>query len=404
MSIAGVRVLEMAGLGPAPLAAAILADLGAEIIRVDRARDPGAGEVRETLHAMLRGRRSIGIDLHKEAGTAVLLRLVEDCDVLIEPFRPGVMERLGIGPEVCLARNPNLLFVRMTGYGQDGPLASKAGHDINYLALAGVLAHLGPPGAPPPPPLSLVGDFGGGTMFLLVAVLAGLLEVRAGGTGQVIDVAMTDGAATLMSLFYDGLASGTWQPERGRNRLDGSAPFYRCYETEDGRFIAVGANERRFYRQLLQGLEFDEVDLPDQHDTRRWPELAKLFAERFRTRTRDEWVRRFEGLDACVAPVLTMVEAPHHPHNRARAAFRRVGDVEHYPAAAPRIPSVATPEYTRVGAPGADTARVLAGFGFAPDEIAALAACGAVAGPQPRPAQPRPAQLRPAQPRPDAAS
>lgn len=378
MSLKGVRVMELAGLGPGPLAAAMLADLGADVIRVDRVVAVQA-EGREPLGAMMRGRRSIRLDLRRPAGAEVLLRLLEDADVLIDPFRPGVLERLGIGPDVCLERHRELLIARMTGYGQTGPMSGKAGHDINYVALAGVLAHIGDPAAPPPPPLSLIGDFGGGTMFLLVGILAGLLEVRAGGAGQVIDVAMVDGAVSLMSLFYDALAGGGWRAERGSNRLDGAAPFYRCYEAADDRYIAVGANEHRFYLQLLRGLDLDGEDLPDQHDIERWPELRERFAAKFRTRTRDEWVTRFEDLDACVTPVLTMTEAPERPHHRARSTFRAIAGVPNQPAIAPRLPSAPEREYTSIPTAGEHTTEILTEAHFSAQEIERLAADGVIA-------------------------
>jgi alpha-methylacyl-CoA racemase len=383
--LAGLRVLEFAGLGPAPLAAMILSDLGAEVVRIDRLDDLRRGaSTSGPLRATLRGRRSIALDLRRPEARDVVLGLVETSSALIDPFRPGVMERLGLGPEPCSTRNPRLVYSRMTGYGQDGPLADKAGHDINYLALAGVLAHLGPPDAPPPPPLSLVGDFGGGTMFLVVGIVSALLHAERTGSGQVIDVAMTDGAAILMGPTYDSLSSGGWRLERGQNLLDGAAPFYRCYETADGGFLAVGAIEPKFYAQLLEGLGL--ADEPGQYDRSSWPALRERFATIFATRTRDEWMDRFEGLDACVAPVLTMAEAPHHPHNVSRRAFWEVDGVAGQPAPAPRFsrwPDRPTPVGT---VPGGDTDDILAELGMTADERDRLAATGVVGSPGAQPA------------------
>nr|WP_296069351.1 CaiB/BaiF CoA-transferase family protein [uncultured Actinoplanes sp.] len=318
-----VRVVELAGLAPGPFGCMVLADLGADVIRVDR---PGA--VSEG--PLQRGRRTVTLDLKSASGLADLLSLVTAADVLVEGYRPGVAERLGFGPAACEEVNPRLVYARMTGWGQDGPLAARAGHDINYIAVAGALEPLDSP------PMNLLGDFGGGGMLLAVGVLAALLERSRSGRGQVVDVAMVDGSALLTSFLHGLLASGMWSHPRGENLLDGGAPFYATYATSDGRSVAVGALEPPFYHALLDGLDLAGAGLPPQYDREGWPVLREAFTARFRTRTRDEWATVFAGRDACVTPVLSPGEAPAHPHNQARGTFAPVGGLLQ-PAPAPRF-------------------------------------------------------------------
>jgi alpha-methylacyl-CoA racemase len=371
----GVKVIEIAGIGPGPFCAMLLADMGAEVVRVDRHpdRDP-AGWPR----LMARGRRSVLVDLKHEQGAEVVLRLVEFADAMLEGFRPGVAERLGIGPEECLARNPRLVYGRMTGWGQDGPLRHAAGHDIDYIALAGALFPIGVAGGPPVPPLNLIGDFGGGGLLLAFGIACGLIEARRSGRGQVVDAAIVDGAALLTTIVHELAGASLWEERRGANLLDGGAPFYGVYETSDGEHVAVGALEPRFYAELLGGLGLDPAELPAQGDRDRWPELRDRLAAAFRTRTRAEWAEVFEGSDACVMPVLRPSEATVHPHNQDRGTFVAVGDVPQ-PAPAPRFSRTppATPE--PAPRPGAHTHEVLASSGFDPEEIASLRASGAIA-------------------------
>jgi len=338
--LSGIRVLEFAGAGPGPFCGMLLSDLGADVVRLDRplpsvpAR-PDA--MAEAVGGVLgRGRRSVALDLKDPDGLAGALDLVGSADVLLEGFRPGVMERLGLGPAVCLSRQPRLLYGRMTGWGQEGPLASTAGHDLDYIALTGALAAVGRPGEPPVPPLNLVGDFGGGGLLLAFGVLAALYETGRSGRGQVVDAAMVDGSALLMTMMFELRGRGSWVEEREANLNDGGAPFYRVYETADARHLAVAAMEARFYSRLLEGLGLREADLPPQWERAAWPATARTFADVIITRTRDQWCDLFEGTDACVAPVLTMTEAIGHPHNRARDAFVEVGGVAQ-PAPAPRF-------------------------------------------------------------------
>ena len=349
--LAGVRIVEMAGIGPGPFCGMVLADLGADIVRVDR---PGAPAPSRDIVA--RGRRSVGLDLKSDEGRAQCLALVAQADALIEGFRPGVMERLGLGPVDCHARNPRLVFGRMTGWGQDGPWAKMAGHDINYIALTGALWSMGRKGERPPPPLNLIGDYGGGGMLLAVGMLAALLEAKSSGKGQVVDAAMTDGAATLMSMFYGMHANGRWKNERESNRLDGACPFYDTYECADGRFVAVGALEPQFFALLIKGLGLDIADFANRDDQATWPAMKQQFAAIFRTRTRDEWAAVFDGTDACVAPVLDLEEAPRHPHNAARDTFIRADGVTR-PAASPRFSR--TPATQSAAAANADYDSVL---------------------------------------------
>lgn len=331
--LAGVRVLELAGLGPAPFGCMVLADLGADVLRIDR---PGGSPFDVPHDPLARSRRRLELDLKVDGSRQTVLDLAVRADVLVEGFRPGVAERLGLGPADCEARNPRLIYARMTGWGQTGPLAGDVGHDINYLALSGVLHQIGPAGMAPVPPLNLVADFGGGGMLLALGVCAALVERQQSGRGQVVDVAMAEGAA-LLGAFTAGLrAAGQWSDDRGTNLLDGGAPFYRTYETSDGRYVAVGAIEPQFYAALLAGLELAEVDLPGQHDRSGWPRLHALFATTFAVRTRAEWANRFAGTSACVTPVLAPDEAPEHPHNVARGTFVDIGGVIQ-PGAAPRF-------------------------------------------------------------------
>ncbi|WP_433384405.1 CaiB/BaiF CoA transferase family protein [Actinoplanes sp. CA-142083] len=353
--LAGVRVVELAGLAPGPFGCMILADLGADVILVDR---PGGG--RTPPHGpMQRGRRVVELDLKTPEGIESLLRLVERADVLVEGYRPGVAERLGFGPGDCEKINPRLVYGRMTGWGQDGPLAARAGHDIDYIAVAGALEPIGRAGERPHAPLNLIGDFAGGGMLLAVGILAALLERERSGCGQVVDAAMVDGSALLMAFFHGMIANGSWPFPRGANLLDGGAPFYDTYETSDGGFVAVGALEPAFYAALLDGLGLTDADLPGQLDRNGWPLLRDRFASVFRTRTRGEWTGVFAGTDACVAPVLSPAEAPGHPHNQARKAFVEVDGLAQ-PAPAPRF--ARTPPDTPSGPSAVTVDEVLTGW------------------------------------------
>jgi alpha-methylacyl-CoA racemase len=378
--LTGVRVLELAGIGPGPYAAMVLSDMGAEVVRIDRAASvPASPPGRPPVDVLNRGRRSVAVDLKVPEGVEAVLRLVASADALIEGFRPRVTERLGLGPDVCLERSPRLVYGRMTGWGQDGPYASAAGHDINYIALAGALAHIGRAGAPPTPPLNLVGDFGGGGLLLAFGIACGLFETSRSGQGQVVDAAMIDGAANLMAMFWGFRAMGIWSPERGTNLLDTGAHFYDVYECADGGFVSIGSIEPQFYAELLKRTGLDgDPELAGQMDRSTWPALKAKLAEVFRSRTRDEWCDEMEATDVCFAPVLSMDEAASHPHNVARGTFEtRDGVVQ--PAPAPRFSRTA-PELDRPPAfPGQHTDEVLADWGFAEDEVAALRAAGAVA-------------------------
>ncbi len=374
--LSGIRVLEFEALGPGPFCGMLLADMGADVLLVDRPHDPGLGFPRERRHdAMLRGRRSVTLDLKSPAGADAARRLATRADALVEGFRPGVMERLGLGPEALFARNAKLVYGRMTGWGQDGPLADRAGHDIDYIALTGALHAIGRAGDAPVPPLNLVGDFGGGGMLLAFGIACALLDAQRTGRGQVVDAAMVDGAALLTTMFWGMRAAGQWSDARGENVLDSGAPWYDAYRTSDGAFVAVGAIEDKFYAELLQRLGLAADTLPAQHDRARWPELRARLAAAFVTRTRDEWARAFAGSDACVAPVLTFAEAPAHPHAHARGAYVNVGGVPQ-PAPAPRFSR--TPGAVR-GAPperGAGGHAALRDWGFDDAAIAELRAAG----------------------------
>jgi alpha-methylacyl-CoA racemase len=373
--LAGVTVVELGGIGPLPLLAMLFADMGARIVRVDPA-GPAYGAIGSHLW-IFRGHESVTIDLRQPRGQELLLQLVERADILVEGYRPGVAERLGVGPDVCLTRNPRLVYGRMTGWGQGGPLSDQGGHDINYIGLTGALEAMGSPDAPPPVPLNLVGDFGGGAMMLAMGVLAALHEREQSGQGQVVEAAMSDGTLALMALFYAMRDAGHWVDARGANQPQGFAPFYRCYETSDGQYLAVGAVEAKFYAALLDGLGFDPALAETQHDRAQWPALMPVFEEAFRARTRAEWEDVFATRDACVTPVLSMIEAPAHPHNAARDCFV---DANGHVQVAPPVRFGRTP--ASIGGPspeaGADNERVLAEIGINADELARLRADGVV--------------------------
>ena len=379
----GLRIVELAGIGPAPFAAMLLADMGAEIIRIDRMEpaELGLPDPRDPKFDVLnRGRRSIAIDLKQAAGRATALRLIAGADALLEGFRPGVTERLGLGPDACLAANPRLVYGRVTGFGQDGPLAKHAGHDINYIALSGALSAMGRDGERPAIPLNLVGDFGGGGMVLAFGVLAAIMAARRDGKGQVVDAAMVDGAAYLMSMIYGFASAGFWHDRRGTNRLDGGAPWYDVYETADGKHVAVGAIESRFYAALLRGLQLHDEQLPAQQDRAGWPILRHRFAEVFRSRTRAHWEATFAGTDACVTPVLSLTEAPQHPHNAARRTFH-VRDGVTEPAPVPRFSRTPASLGAAPRHAGADTLQILVDWSFQQYEIAELSAMRAIGSP-----------------------
>jgi alpha-methylacyl-CoA racemase len=358
----------------------LLSDLGAKVTRVDRIEADlfsGAGDPRYDF--LLRGRERIAVDVKSDAGRVIILELVTDAEIFIEGFRPGVAERLGIGPEQCFERNSRLVYGRMTGWGQTGPLATTAGHDINYIALSGALHAIGIAGGPPTVPLNLLGDFGGGAVFLVVGVLAALLESRASGRGQVVDAAMLDGATSLMSAVFAAFASGFWRDERGRNLLDGGAPFYSVYETADGRHIAVGAIEPKFFAQLLEIMKVDPLLAAAQFDAARWEEMRELFARVFREKSRDEWCELFDGIDACVSPVLSLAEVGDHEHIRARGVFESVHGAAQ-PAPAPRFSRTPT-KIARAGVPsGSDTSAILERLGYTTTEIDALRSAAVVGG------------------------
>ncbi|MBU1494505.1 MAG: CoA transferase [Actinobacteria bacterium] len=374
----GITVVEIASLGPGPFCGMVLADLGASVIRVERVSSVfGDHSSAPPKRPLERSRRSIGIDLKDPAGAALILRMVERADAMIEGFRPGVAERLGIGPGECLARNPRLVYGRVTGWGRSGPLAGDAGHDIDYLALAGALHPIGRAGERPVPPLNMVADFGGGGMLLAVGVLAALVERDRSGAGQVVDAAMIDGAALQTTMVHGMLAEGLWTDERGVNLLDGGAPFYDVYETADGRFMAVGAIEPQFFSRLVELLGLDPPQVPDHLDRNRWPELRALLTDAFATRSRDEWAAIFSGEDACAAPVLSLVEAPDHPHHVTGGTFVRSGGVVQ-PSPAPRFSRTQLDVPTPPPHPGTHTDEVLTGCGVGPEEIARLREAGTI--------------------------
>jgi alpha-methylacyl-CoA racemase len=374
--LAGVRILEFEAIGPGPFCGMMLADMGADVLLVDRPDDPRLGFGRDRwFDVMMRGRRSATLDLKSTGGVQAALALAAKADAIIEGFRPGVMERLGLGPDALLARNPRLVYGRMTGWGQEGPLSARAGHDINYIALTGVLNAIGRAGGAPVPPLNLVGDFGGGGMLLAFGIACALVEAQRSGKGQVVDAAMVDGASLLAAMFAGMMAGGRWSETRGENVLDTGAPWYDAYETKDGKYVAIGSIESKFYEELLSRLGLSEKDLPRQHDRKGWPALRKAFSEKFRERTREEWCKAFDGSDACFAPVLSFSEARAHPHNVARGAFARAGKVEQ-PAPAPRFSR--TPGAIRRAPPerGEGGGQALLEWGYSKPEIADLQALG----------------------------
>ncbi len=333
----GFKIIEIAGIGPGQFCGMLLADMGAQLIRIDRKFKTDIGiAMPASFNLMNRGRPAIGVDLKSQAGVDLVLRLCEDADALFEGFRPGVMERLGLGPDVCMARNERLVYGRMTGWGQTGPLANAVGHDGNYAALAGVIAAIGAKDSPPSIPLNLTADFGGGGAYLAIGILAALLETGRSGMGQVVDAAMVDGAASLMTMFYGMHAGGFWQDTRGSNILDGAAPFYRAYRTSDEQYVIVCAIERRFFSALIESLDIDDIELADQYDRNKWPAQIDRIAAVFARKTRDDWCELLDGTDACCAPVLSLTEAPHHPHNEARKTFVTVDGIPQ-PAPAPRF-------------------------------------------------------------------
>jgi alpha-methylacyl-CoA racemase len=374
--LTGVRVVEIASLAPAPFGCMILSDLGADVLRVDRAERCGPDSPQPS-DPLSRGRRSLGLNLKNPAAVELLLRLIEDADVLVEGFRPGVAERLGFGPQICAEHNPGLIFARMTGWGQDGPLAPTAGHDIDYIAISGALSTVGRAGEPPVPPVNLLGDFGGGGMLLALGILAALVERASSGLGQVVDAAMVDGSALLTSFIYGMRATGAWQDNRGSNLLDGGAPFYDTYQTADGQYMAVGALEPQFYAALLDGLGLTAAGLPGQHDRAGWPAIRQAFAEKFAGRSRADWEQVFAGTDACVSPVLSLAEAPRHPHAVARSAFAVVNGITQ-PAPAPRFGRTSPPVPAAPPRLGADTDSVLSGLGLTEAEITGLRDRGVV--------------------------
>ena len=371
--LSGIKVLELEAVGPGPFAGMLLADMGADVLVIDRPADTDLGLKRERWYdVMMRGKRSVTLDLKSPSAKEVALKLLEKADVLIEGFRPGVMERLGLGPQEALRRNPMLVYGRMTGWGQDGPLAARAGHDINYIALAGVLNAFGRRGEAPVPPLNLVGDFGGGGMLLGFGIACALIEAARSGKGQVVDAAMVEGASLLAAMFSGFLASGSWSEERGVNILDSGAPWYDVYETKDGKYVSVGAIEARFYELLLQKLALKELP---QHERAGWPRMRELFREKFKEKTRDEWCALFEGSDACFAPVLTFSETRAHAHHLARQSFVTVGAVAQ-PAPAPRFSR--TPGAVRRPPPerGEGGREALRDWGFSSEEVERLTSGG----------------------------
>ena len=372
------RVIEIAGIGPGPFSAMMLADMGAEVIRVDRAQSvAGRDPAQPSRDVLNRGRRSVGVDLKHPDGVETVLKLVEQADALVEGFRPGVAERLGIGPEVCLARNPRLVYGRMTGWGQEGPYAAMSGHDINYIALSGSLSAFGRKGDAPVPPLNLVGDFGGGGMLMAYGIVCGLLEAQRSGEGQVVDAAMVDGSALLATFIYGMRALGAWQDERGTNILDTGAWFYEVYETADGEYVSFGSLEPQFFAELIRLTGLADEGLPEQMDRTTWPAMKDRLAAVIKTKTRDEWCQLMEGTDVCFAPVLGMAEAPSHPHNRHRGTFVDVAGVAQ-PAPAPRFSR--TPGAIAMPPPhaGQHTIEVLGDWGFGEADVAKLLETGAI--------------------------
>ncbi len=372
--LVGVKIVEFAGIGPGPFCGMLLADLGADVVRIDRAESAGRG------HPDLanRGKRSIAVDLKKPEGVEAALSLIEKADGLLEGFRPGVMERLGVGPDVALERNPRLVYGRMTGWGQTGPWSQMAGHDIDYIALTGALHTMGRKDEPPAPPLNLVGDFGGGALYLAFGLLAGIIEAKSSGKGQVVDCAMIDGAASLMTMFFNMKAVGMWSAERDSNLLDGGAHFYDTYTCADGKWLAVGSIEPQFHAELVKGLGLPADTFGMYMDRAKWPEFSQRIADVVKTKTRDEWMKVFDGTDACVAPVLSMDEAPKHPHNAERKTFvESFGVVQ--PNAAPRFSRTAGAVNGAPAMAGKHSTEVLESWGIAADRREAFLKAGAVA-------------------------
>jgi alpha-methylacyl-CoA racemase len=376
--LSGVKVVELAGIGPGPFCAMLLADMGADVVRIDRAQNV-ADKIPDHPHGdvMNRGRRSIGVDLKNPDGVDTVLRLVETADAFIEGFRPGVTERLGLGPEDCMARNPRLVYGRMTGWGQEGPYAHTSGHDINYIALAGVLNAFGRAGEAPVPPLNLVGDFGGGGLFLAFGIVCAILEAQRSGEGQVIDAAMVDGAAVLSTFIYGLRNIGIWQEERGTNMLDTGAHFYDVYETADGKYVSIGSIEPQFYAELLKHTGLEGEQLPGEMDRSQWPAMKERLAAIFKSKTRDEWCTIMEGTDVCFAPVLSWTEAPEHPHNKERGTFTEVAGVTQ-PSPGPRFSRTPGAIRRPPPHPGQHTLEALVEWGFTEGDVAKLRDAGAV--------------------------
>ena len=375
--LVGLKVLELAGIGPGPLCGMLLADMGADVLRIDRNQLSGLGTPRPGKYDLLRRNRpSVSIDLKNPGGIETVLRLLEQADAMIDPFRPGVTEKLGLGPEDCFVRNKMLVYARMTGWGQSGPLSRAAGHDINYLALTGILHAIGPK-EKPMPPLNVVADMGGGGMFLAFGILAAVYEAQHSHQGQVVDVSMTEGAAYLASGNFGLTAAGQWTKQREDNLLDGGAHFYGTYETKDGLYISLGSIEAKFYQLLLEKLEIDSEELPSQMDRSHWPRMREKFTEIFKSKTRKEWCEIFEGSDVCFAPVLSFEEAPKHAHNQARKSYLEVDGVVH-PGSAPKFSRTPASPSTGVPSFGENTAEELQAWGFSPCEIEELMARKAI--------------------------
>ncbi|MFO0996794.1 MAG: CaiB/BaiF CoA-transferase family protein [Alphaproteobacteria bacterium] len=374
----GLKVVELAGIGPGPFCAMLLSDMGAEVIRIDRREPSGLGVQRpHRLDLLNRGRRSIAVDLKHPKGVDTVLRLAASADALIEPFRPKVAERLGVGPEECWKRNPRLVYGRMTGWGQTGPLAEVAGHDLNYIALSGALHAIGPKDGRPVPPLNLVGDYGGGALYLAFGIMAAVWEAQRSGKGQVVDVAMVEGAASLATGFWGMMAAGMWTETRESNILDGAAPFYGTYETKDGKYVSLGSIEAKFYTLMLEKLGLAGETLPKQMDKSSWSALRARVASIIKTKTRDEWCQIMEGTDVCFAPVLSFSEAPNHPHNKARGSFVEIDGIVQ-PAPAPKFSRTKSAVQRGPAEPGEHTEEALRDWGFSADEIAALSKAGAI--------------------------
>jgi alpha-methylacyl-CoA racemase len=373
--LAGIRIIELAGIGPGPFCGMMLADMGAEVIRVDR---PGGNPMAELGHeVMFRSRRAIAVDLKNPRGAETILRLCEKADAIFEGFRPGVAERLGVGPDACLKRNPRIVYGRMTGWGQDGPLAQAAGHDINYISLSGALHAIGRKGDAPLPPLNLVGDFGGGAMMLAFGMVCALLEAQKSGKGQVIDSSMVEGSAALMAMYFGFRSAGVFTDQRGTHLLDTGAPFYEVYETADGKFVSIGSLEPQFYALLVEKLQLDKAIFGAQMKVSSWPQMREALRAKFREKTRDEWCALLEGSDVCFGPVLALSEVHQHAHNQARQSFVKIGGITQ-PAPTPRFSRTPSGAPTPRTKPGVDTRAVLADVGFSDAEIENLQASGAV--------------------------